>query len=64
MANLKLDDLQHAQKLSSAEMSRIIGGDKKEPAGRPTHIDAQSGVLTFKDGSQWTMDLDGKLHPL
>ncbi|SAL16644.1 hypothetical protein AWB73_00861 [Caballeronia turbans] len=64
MANLKLDDLQHAQHLSSSEMSRIVGGDKKEPAGKPIHIDAQSGVLTFKDGSQWTMDLNGKLHPL
>ncbi|BBU33109.1 hypothetical protein BTHE68_68430 (plasmid) [Burkholderia sp. THE68] len=64
MANLKLDDLEHAEDLSSSEMSRIFGGDKKEPAGRPIHIDANSGVLTFKDGSQWTMDLDGKLHPL
>ncbi|EKS69790.1 MULTISPECIES: hypothetical protein [Caballeronia] len=64
MTNLKLDDLQHSQELSASEMKRIIGGDKKEPAGRPIHIDAQSGVLTFKDGSKWTMDLDGKLHPL
>jgi hypothetical protein len=45
-------------------MSRIVGGDKKEPAGKPIHIDAQNGVLTFKDGSKWSMDLDGKLHPL
>ncbi|SAK44633.1 hypothetical protein AWB79_00856 [Caballeronia hypogeia] len=64
MTQLKLDDLKHAEELSSAEMSRIVGGDKQEPAGRPTHIDAQNGVLTFKDGSKWTMDLDGKLHPL
>ncbi|SAK87637.1 hypothetical protein [Caballeronia ptereochthonis] len=64
MTQLKLDDLTHAEELSSAEMTRIVGGDKKEPAGRPIHIDAQSGVLTFKDGSQWTMDLNGKLHPL
>ncbi|WP_321797907.1 hypothetical protein [Caballeronia sp. J97] len=64
MTNLKVDDLQHAQELSSSEMSRIVGGDNNEPAGRPIHIDAQSGVLTFKDGSKWTMDLDGNLHPL
>ncbi|SAK48109.1 hypothetical protein AWB76_01150 [Caballeronia temeraria] len=64
MTNLKLDDLQHAQELSSSEMSRIVGGDKNEPAGKPIHIDAQNGVLTFKDGSKWTMELDGKLHPL
>jgi hypothetical protein len=64
MTQLKLVDLQHTEELSSSEMVRIVGGDNKEPAGRPIHIDANSGVLTFKDGSQWTMDLDGKLHPL
>jgi hypothetical protein len=63
MTALKLDDLKHAEELSAQDMSRIVGGDEKKPAGKPIHIDAVNNVLTFRDGSKWSMDLDGKLHP-
>jgi hypothetical protein len=36
----------------------------EQPVGKPTHIDALSGVYTFKDGSRWAMDLDGNLQRL
>ncbi|SAK69497.1 hypothetical protein AWB81_02996 [Caballeronia arationis] len=64
MTNMKIDDLQRTEELASSDMVRIVGGSPKEPAGKPTHIDALNGVLTFGDGSKWSMDLDGKLHPL
>lgn len=64
MSQLKLDDLKHVEELSSSDMTRIVGGDGKQPVGKPTNIDAMNGVLTFKDGSKWSMDLNGDLHPL
>jgi hypothetical protein len=66
MKALKIDELHRQEEMTSADMARVVGGNDKvkEPAGKPTHIDAINGVLTFGDGSKWSMDLNGKLHPL
>ncbi|REG52009.1 hypothetical protein B0G80_8522 [Paraburkholderia sp. BL6669N2] len=64
MKDLKIRELQRNEEMSSADMARVVGGKDKEPVGKPTHIDAMNGVLTFGDGSKWSMDLNGKLHPL
>ncbi|WP_019142373.1 hypothetical protein [Noviherbaspirillum massiliense] len=64
MTTLKIADLERAEEMDASAMARVVGGDKKQPAGKPTHIDATSGVLTFGDGSKWSMDLRGDLHPL
>jgi bacteriocin-like protein len=50
------------KELDTKAMSAVSGG--KEPVGRPTHIDALNNVITFKDGSQYSMDLLGNFHPL
>lgn len=64
MKALKIDELHRNEDMTSAEMAQVVGGKDKEPVGKPTHIDAINGVLTFGDGSKWSMDLNGKLHPL
>jgi hypothetical protein len=67
MATIKIDELQHADVLDRLKMARVVGGSGKEPAGKPTHIDVKpngDNVLTYGDGSKWTMDLGGTLHPL
>ena len=66
MKAIRIDELHRHEEMTSADMERVVGGDGKvkEPPGKPTHIDAINGVLTFGDGSKWSMDLDGKLHPL
>jgi hypothetical protein len=64
MKELKIDELHRNEEMTSSDMARIVGGTTKEPVGKPTHIDAMNGVLTFGDGSKWSMDLNGKLHPL
>jgi hypothetical protein len=63
MTTLTIADVQHTEKLTRSTMARIVGGDTKQPVGKPTHIDAMKGELTFKDGSVWTMDLSGNLTP-
>jgi hypothetical protein len=64
MSELKIGELHRNEAMSASDMARIVGGTPKEPVGKPTHIDAINNVMTFADGSKWSMDLDGNLHPL
>ena len=63
--SLAIKDLTVADLLSREAMAAVHGGDgkTKEPVGKPTHIDIMNNTFTFKDGSQWSMDLGGNFHP-
>ena len=63
MTTLKITELPHTEELAPAAMAEIVGGADKQPAGKPTHIDIMNNVFTFKDGSTWSMDLNGNFHP-